>query len=635
MSGSARRLVNLEVSAEGGYSSIQGYVKHDTNPVPPFGRPFVLGADQTGTTLVITNTSLGILVGSTFQVNGAGQVYTVSATTFNPTARTNTLTITPELATTPADKAPIVFTSTQGPRIEGVAINTTGEVIVKRGGALWESGGSGWTYLSAPYYGTVLVSNGSHTSTSLELKDIVVGQIQIGDCFTVAGFDKTFTVTAVTPLVSGVCTVTFTPAISSTPSTDTAVTFVGAGLKHGTGKIKNIIYRFTDECKVGIVDGVNKPFSIGCSTKRFQWVTNAPSDTEGATAIAHLRNSIFFGKGSFLTFAAPSTDNDFNTGNGAGVINVGSSINSLVPFKDNLIVFSSNKIDVLVGSSSSDFQFTSLTDKIGCISGDTPLEVGGDVLYLAPDGIRFLSDIDRSGDFGIDIASDKIKTESIKFINDHSSFQATLIRNKNQYRIFGYKENTLSKFNVGFCGTQFAGQGNNDIRWSQLEGFKVYSSTSLFTPTGELVVFSNETPYVYRMETGNTFDGVDIAWTYEAPWWALTDPLTRKTFYKVHLYQRLEGAYEGLLQVKIDFNDKTAIQPSTLLFGSDQGSFSIFGDVNAVFGVSVFGGSTRVLFPVQVVGNGGVFSLTISGDRVLSKFTLDNAFIEFGQKGRK
>ena len=633
--GSARTLLNLEVSPEGGYRSINGYVKYDVNPVPPYGLPFVLGNGQTGTTLTVVNTSLEIAAGSVFQINGTGQSYTVVSSVFTASTRRNVLTITPSLVVSPSDKATLVFTSTTGPRIEGVSILTTGGVVVKRGGALWESGGAGWTHVSAPYYGSVTVNAGPHSTSQLTLQGITVGPIQVGDCFTVDGYENTFTVLTAGPLTSGECTITFTPDIASVPSLNTPVSFVGAGLSHGTGKIKTTVYRFGSECKVGYVDGVSKPFSIGCTTKRFQWLTNAPADATGATSIAHLRNSLFFGKQSMLVFTAPASDNDFDTGNGAGAINVGSRIVSLTPFKDNLVVFSTNKIDVLRGSSSADFQFTSLTDRIGCVSGDTPLEVGGDILYLSPDGVRFLSDIDRSGDFGIDIASDKIKTSIVKFIREHESFQSVLLRDKNQYRLFGYRESIEEKFNRGFCGTQFGGQGLNDVRWSQLKGFKVYSATSLFVEDGELVVFSNETPYIYRMDTGTTFDGKEIPWVYESPWWSLSDPVTRKTFYKAHVYTKLTGSFEALFNLQLDFNEKSVVKPSLLTIDTTQGTFSTYGDPSIVYGSATYGGFPQVLFGVQTVGNGGVFSIKLSGNQIVSNFTLDNIVIEFGQKGRK
>ena len=133
--------------------------------------------------------------------------------------------------------------------------------------------------------------------------------------------------------------------------------------------------------------------------------------------------------------------------NGSGFINITEDITGLVVFRNQLIIFTANSIKRLTGKTTADFDLSSITDRIGCINGDTIQEVGGDIMYLAPDGIRLLSATDRIGDFALDIASDPITKDANTFLNSSSNFTSVLIREKAQYRIFAY---IPSEKNEGF-----------------------------------------------------------------------------------------------------------------------------------------------------------------------------------------
>ena len=74
-------------------------------------------------------------------------------------------------------------------------------------------------------------------------------------------------------------------------------------------------------------------------------------------------------------------------------------------------MFTKNTIQKITGTSVSDFKLSAITDDIGCIREDTIQEVGGDVLFVAPDGIRSLAATDKIGDFGLDVASKPIKKD--------------------------------------------------------------------------------------------------------------------------------------------------------------------------------------------------------------------------------
>ncbi len=120
--GSARLLKNFEPSVDGGYMRIEGYNKYSSSFVPAYGEPKVQGSGQTGTTLVISNIQTAPSDGSTFTIAGVTGTYTVATAgvSYNSTYKVATVTLTTSLASSPADKAAVTFTSHTG-TVKGVA----------------------------------------------------------------------------------------------------------------------------------------------------------------------------------------------------------------------------------------------------------------------------------------------------------------------------------------------------------------------------------------------------------------------------------------------------------------------------------------------------------------------------------
>ena len=633
--GSASVLKNLEVSQDGGYSKIRGYVKFDTTHVPTYGHVVVDGSGQTGTTLLVKGLSILPEINTTFTINNVAGTYKVNSVSFSLANRSAAITLDTSLASSPANGAVLTFENVETSLIEGVSILTDGSVVAKRGGSLYVSEGAGWVFVSKPSYGSVLVDGASQTGTVLSVKGIVKGQPQAGNLITVAGVNRVYTVLSATTVTAGKCDLTLDVSLASSPADEAAVNFISCGLQVSNDKMRSAVYRIGSQCEVAFVDGVNKPFKISCTDKTFVVFDNAPPEIVGATSIAFVRSTLFFGKSSILTFSAPADDTNFDTGDGAGLINVGDVIIGLIPFKNNLVIFGRNRIRILTGQSSQNFVLEAFTDKVGCVAADSISEVGGDVAYLSQEGVRFLSDTDRSGNFAVNVASRRIRKEITKLIGDYNSFQAVTIPSKSQYRIFGYATNLNSKFSEGFSGTQFTDQGQNDFRWSQLVGFKVRCAYSYTVPAGELIVFSNNDGFVYQMDVGNSFEGKNIPWAFNTHYISFTDPTVRKTVFKVNLYVRLKGNFQSTFSMNIDFNSISSVQPPALTLAAEEDSTSLFGNPNAIFGVSTFGSTPRTHFEILTTGAGNTFRFIFTGDDVFSNFTFDNLMIEFSEQGRQ
>jgi hypothetical protein len=403
------------------------------------------------------------------------------------------------------------------------------------------------------------------------------------------------------------------------------------------GKCRFADFNFAGTHKIAIVDGANYPAIYDDSLNTVTYMT-APSELEGATHVAVFKGTVFYAKGNRLHFSAPFNESDFTSANGSGTISVSHTITGLIVFREQLIIFSRNKIQRLVGSTVSDFVVQPITDSIGCLDPDTIQEVGGDIMYLAPDGLRLLSATDRIGDFGLEVASDPISADTKKFTEVSVSYSSIVIREKAQYRIFGYVGSEQAQTAQGLIATKFSAQGAGNVAWATTAGIKAYVADSKYTSSSEQIVFANEDGYVYELEVGSSFDGRPIEAIYESPYMAVTDPRTRKTFYKLTTYLELNGSVSITLGVKYDFDRERGyevLQPQTDVIESTGSSVFFYGAPNTVYGSATYGGVLDSVYENVLIGSGKTIALRISDTSTNPSFSLDTAIIEFAQNDRQ
>jgi hypothetical protein len=630
--GSARRLVNFEPSIEGGYRRIKGFNKFEEDYIPPYGEPLVQGSGQTGSTLVIANIFSSPEDGDTFTISGVTGVYTIdtSGVSFDTNTKTATLTLTTSLATSPSDKATVIFSNKTELLTKGI-IYYKQKAIVYRGADIWESDTTGWVRINKPVYGTVLVQGGSQTGTSL-IVDGLTSTPQQGDTFTIGSVEKVYTITSAVTVALGVATLTISPTLASSPADNAAITFLSTDRSSAT-KHRFSRYNYTGTPKIVGVDGTNKPFIYDDTT--FTVLDSAPSDLLGADHVAEFKSHLFFAKGNELIFTAPYSDTDFLAASGGGVITIPHSITGLIVFREQLIIFSTSKIHRLVGNTISDFQLQPISLDIGCVREDTIQEVGGDIAFLGPDGVRLLSATDRIGDFGLAVASRPIQKEVDALVSGNTSFTSCVIRGKNQYRLFGYSESKTVSTSPGILGTQFADQTAQGMAWSELLGIMVYVIDSVYSnaDSSEVVIFSNKDGYVYRLESGNSLDGASIAAYYSTPHFSINDPRIRKTFFKLTTYVDPEGSITGVFTPKLDFDQEGLIQPPPIDISNTTTTVSFYGISS--YGAGTYGGKLKYTFNSQLVGSGFTISFQFSFESTDPPFSLDALALEYATNDRQ
>jgi len=637
--GSARILRNYEPSIDGGYKRVQGYEKFDSAIMAPYGNPVVHGASQTGTTLVIGAVHTTPAVGDTLTIAGVSSNYTISGVSFDATKNRATLTLTGALASSPANGAVVTFTTVTTENYANGITYFNDKAIVALNADILETAGSGYTKINKPSYGTPLVDGASQTGSTL-VADAFDTFPQAGDVFTISGVDGTYTikttVTAYSDASSKEVNITITDgdSLASSPADNAEITFISSD-REGAINTRFDIIDFTGTKTLVIVDGVNAPALYNGTT--FTVLDSAPSDVIGATVVATHKNHIFYAKGRVLSFGSPLTTTDFQSSNGAGQIGLDNSIVAIKSFRDQLIVFTDSSIFRLNGDALATFNLQPITRDIGCIQTDSVQEIGGDVVFMAPDGLRLLSATERIGDFGLAPITKKIQGTFNDFVKLHTDFFSLVIRNKSQYRLFGWNDNFTRPNAQGILFTQFASPGEASvIDFAETRGIQVTACASVYSGTTEFVLFSGKEGFLHRMENDtSSFDGNNIATTFATPFYPINDPRIRKTIYKAQFYLDPEGRVNFDLNLKFDFDESGAVVMPAVTFTNASSNASQFYGV-AAYGTATYGAKLQKVFSAQTTGSGKTISAQFEADNNTDvPYALDALTLEYATHARR
>ena len=250
-------------------------------------------------------------------------------------------------------------------------------------------------------------------------------------------------------------------------------------------------YNYNGTEKIMIATGSDSAFSIDTS-----YNVDIINATGGGTAptnpkfVASFKNHMFYAGMSnaisSVTFSGPFTEDDFDTG--AGTIKVDTTIVGLKVFREELFVFGEDRIFKISGSSSSDFVVTPVTRRIGCVDGKSIQELGGDLIYLAPDGLRTIAGTERIGDVELGTVSKQIQDRIAEIGTDNIT--STVIRGKSQYRLFYPTTGQTEETAKGIIAVLKANPetGTLGFEYSDIRGLKPSATDSFFIGSTETIV---------------------------------------------------------------------------------------------------------------------------------------------------
>ena len=323
-------------------------------------------------------------------------------------------------------------------------------------------------------------------------------------------------------------------------------------------------------------------------------------------------------------------------GASAGFIDVGDIVTGIKVFRNSLIIFCKNSIYELTNLDSTPI-IKSVTKNIGCVSGNSIQEIGGDLIFLAPDGLRTIAGTARIDDVELSSISRKILPLVNEIINNFANYtiSSMVIRERSQYRLFYYRSGQAVSGQRGIIGTfKYNSEGIPAFEWSQTKGLPVKFCTSDVHNDGTEVLFhTDETGYVYKHDTGNSFDGANVVAEFQTPDLDYGDNGLRKSLYKVKTNIEPEGTQNDLLlRIRYDFESGEVPQPGNFAVGN-LSSASLFG--SAIFGTATFGATTLPSKSVLVTGSGFSNNFKFFSDDTNAPYSVNGMFVSFIAGGRR
>jgi len=412
------------------------------------------------------------------------------------------------------------------------------------------------------------------------------------------------------------------------------------GLGTPTQNYEHRLFNFDGTDKIVITTGTSNPQILNSSFSTS--VVNA-SGTANFKFVEIFKNHIFFAGDSSnkqqISFMGPNLTNDFTTGNGGGTIKVDAEIVGLRAFRDSLIIFGRDKIFKLTGSSSANFAVTPITRNIGCTDGRSIQELGGDVIFLAPDGLRTIAATERIDDTELGTVSKQIQ-KRINDITTHN-INSVVIRSKSQYRLFfptGTSQAEDSSAGLLSVIKANPNTGSLGFEYGDIKGLKVSSTDSEFISGSETIISGGYDGYVYKQESGNVFTQAsttkNISSIYRSPDMTMGDPGIRKNMQKVIWNINPIGTLSSSFLLEYDFSDDEVPQPEPYTL-SQTGNIAQYGLAESTYGTAVYGSTGSNLIRQAVEGSGFTIAAKILDATNNSPVALKGFEMEFSAGGRR
>ena len=584
--GSATRLVNYEVSLFGGYRRVEGYSAYNTNS------PEVDAADSEGKVL-------GVAI---FRDDNLNETVVIAARAVKS----------------------FVYTATAGQTAFSGNDSNNRSMVLNNGSNI-----------------TVTKTVGS-TTTTLTINDYNV---------------STNTVTLTSGASAGDI-ITINPEeynfFRNTPSSyQKYTTGVVQKTKSGTltvNRVRHADFNFGDGNKICFVDGVNKALIFdGSNWKQLSSSNSGGASSPGGAQVVNapalvqaFENHLFLGgdetsRGK-ICFSAPNSPFDFTSANGAGQLNVGFDTVQFKPFRDDLFIFGNNGIKKASPNVTAGFVIDQITTNVGCIARDSVLEIGGDLVFLAPDGLRPVAGTSRIGDVELETISKNVQQLLTDLPTDFDldTLVGVVIRSKSQLRYFIGDGTVATTDSFGLIGGLRTADQRLGWEFGELLGIRASCTDSQYVNREELVLHGDYNGKIYKQETGTTFDGADILSVYQTPFYDFGDTEVRKTMRKVNTFIRAEGPMTLNLSVTYDYEDPDTAKPSSYTETSAGAPVRYKGRNIFYNGTNVvYGGNDKPIMTTNIQGSGFATSVTFVSVGDFAPHSIQGIIFEFSVAGRR
>ena len=398
-------------------------------------------------------------------------------------------------------------------------------------------------------------------------------------------------------------------------------------------------FNYDGTSKIIIATGASAAFTL--NTSYTEDIINA---TGGGTAptepkyVKSFNNHMFYAGMSNAThsiiFSGPFTEDDFDTG--AGSIKVGDIVTGLKVFRNELFVFCQRRIYKITGTSSSNFALAEVAKNVGTIAHHSIQELGGDIIFLAADGIRTIAGTARIGDVELGTVSKQVQDR----INDitYDNVTSLIIRGKSQYRLFYPVSAGLEGSQKGLIAVIKQNPNTQQLgfEYADIKGLKVSCCDSDYISNIETIVHGGYDGYIYKQDSGNVWTRAsttsNIDSTYRSPDLTMGDPGVRKNMQRVNLNWKPEGAVSANMYIKYNYDDIETPQPDLVTL-STSGSGAIFG--TGSYGTAAYGQGDLPITRQTIEGSGFAVALKLTDTSSNIPWAIKGFEFEFTPGGRR
>ena len=333
-------------------------------------------------------------------------------------------------------------------------------------------------------------------------------------------------------------------------------------------------------------------------------------------------------------------DIDDFSGGTSGSIVLDDQVVGLRSFREDLIIFCRNSIWKLSNINAT-ISVAPITKNIGCLDGKSIQEIGGDLVFLAPDGIRTLAGTVRIGDVELGTVSRSIQPVMKDIADNIGSYNIStiVIRDKSQYRLY-YGTSSTGTASEGIIGTLKTNeQGFTQFQWAETFGIDASTAaTSGFNSSGvEKHYHGDYNGYVYNHDTGNSFNPAEVETNikaeYQTPDLDYGDLGTLKTLKYVKISATPEGEISSTLRIRYNFDDPDSPQPSDYSVSVDKPS--LFGNATFTTGTYTFGAASDPITRQVVEGSGHSNYFRVFSDDTKDPYTVNGLYIDYVPSGRQ
>jgi hypothetical protein len=265
-----------------------------------------------------------------------------------------------------------------------------------------------------------------------------------------------------------------------------------------------------------------------------------------------------------VAYSAPNAFYKWTAAGGAGQIPAGFEVVDFKPFRSSLFTFGENAISAIVPDTTAGFLLKVVTTNIGLVARDGIVEIGGDLVFLAPDGFRPVSGTDKIGDVELESLSKPIHQLIVDRVrgNQGLSVNSVVIRSKSQFRFLFGTGSIAVGASKGIMGALRTSDQATGWEFGELLGFRANCITSRYIDGEEFVLAGDYDGCVYRHDFGDDLNGDVITHIYSTPYLDFGDTEIAKVMEKITTFMIGEGDIDLTLTLSYDWGRPEVLSPS-------------------------------------------------------------------------